>query len=221
MVLIQEGEFVMGFNEGAENQKPEHKVYLKTFYIDVHEITNAEYSLFNPSHQSSLSRAPNMPVTDISYEEAVAYCNWRTMHEPGRFRLPTEAEWEHAARGKENNLYSYGDFYDKKLANTDNTERDASPVEIQKYSPNSYSLYDMTGNVAEWVSDYYDPKYYEECSKKGCVTNPQCPREKRPHKVIRGGSFKSDRDSSQATARRHAPPNSSFEDVGFRCVREP
>ncbi len=218
VVRIPGGKFFMGYNSGSLDEKPEHEVELADFYIAVTEVTNAEYEKFDPSHQrSKRSRGGNMPVCDLSWEQAEEYCRWLGQRNPGTFRLPTEAEWEYASRGPENYLYGYGDEYVRGIAATDR----AGAVGVDKYEPNGFGLYGMCGNASEWVADSYSAEYYEECAKKEMVRNPRGPGGKTSSKVIRGPSYLDRGKDCRLTRRAHISRRSSEEHIGFRCVWEP
>jgi len=213
MVLIPAGEFWMGSSEekGNDIERPRHKVYLDAYWIDKHEVTNAEFARFieetghmtqaewlgfgfvmiengerqiagaNWRHplgpKSSIEDKMDHPVVQVNWEDAVAYASWA-----GK-RLPTEAEWEKAARGPQGSKYPFGRFYDRSKARI-GLLWDAGPVRVGSYSPNGYGLYNMGGNVMEWCSDWYLPDYYEKSPYK----NPKGP-EKAYHRIIRGGSW--------------------------------
>lgn len=304
MVWIPGGEFVMGAmdNEGRPDEYPAHKVKVAGFWMDQHEVTNAQFREFvkatgyvtvaerkpdweelkkqlppgtpkppdsvlvpgalvfspppyavplnNPAlwwkwvpgaswrhpegPESSIKGKDNYPVVQISWEDATAYAKWA-----GK-RLPTEAEWEYAARGgMTEKKYPWGDEdpeNGKPKANTwqgnfpnKNTAWDhfARLAPVKSFSPNSYKLYDMAGNVWEWCSDWYDATYYK--TLEGKVANePAGPSKSNdpmsptiPMKVIRGGSFmcnKSYCKGYRVTSRMMSSPDSGLENLGFRCV---
>ena len=180
MVLIPAGEFQMGSNTGREDQKPIHTVYVDAFYMDIYEVTNVQYQKFleaakNWDHDWELSRydkpyevykpdeffdkpeynQPNQPVVGLAWKSARDYCKW-----VGK-RLPTEAEWEKAARGGlEGKRYSWGDSINPERANYGHNVGKSTPV--GSYPPeNSYGLHDMMGNVSEWCADWYSSDYYQ------------------------------------------------------------
>lgn len=213
MVLIPEGEFLMGSDHGHIDETSVHKVYLDAYYIDKYEVTNKQYREFV---KATGHRAPknwgedNHPVAYVSWEDAVAYATWA-----GK-RLPTEAEWEKAARGglvgKE---YPWGDSIDSSKANYAENIGDTIPVGT--YPPNNYGLYDMAGNVWEWVSDWYDKNYFANSPSK----NPQGPNNG-SHRVFRGGGWMSHAVNLRCDARGYGPPASGDNnDFGFRCVKSP
>ena len=177
MVLIPAGEFRMGSNSGDPDEKPVHSVYVDAFYMDKYEVTNAQYAAFlnakgkhteggntwlnigaaRVEYVAGVYRAKggyeNHPVTYVSWHGAVAYSKWK-----GK-RLPTEAEWEKAARGNLVGLtYPWGNSIDSSKANYNNRIKDTTAV--GKYTANGYGLYDMAGNVWEWCLDEYNSGFY-------------------------------------------------------------
>ena len=254
MVLVPAGAFLMGsdvndtlaecqiFNSDCkrslfEAEEPPHDVYLDEFYIDVYEVTNAQYDecvLYGtcdpPGDFSSMTRAnyyddpgyADYPVIYVSWDNAQAYCEWRGG------RLPTEAEWEKAARGGlQGRLYPWGDEIDGTRANFCDTNcpalfgsddnyddgyADTSPA--GSYNPNGYGLYDMAGNVWEWVADWYDADYYDGSPYE----NPRGPSSGSDH-VLRGGSWFDPATFLYVALRFGFYPESDF--FGFRCARSP
>lgn len=200
-VLIPEGRFMMGgVAEGyQENERPEHKVTVSDFWLDKVEVTNAMYTLCVdagacevPHKTSSATHDPyfyaaefaDYPVIHVTWNDANAYCTWA-----GK-RLPTEAEWEHAARGDEDyRNFPWGDESPTGThANFNNAVRDAVRVGSFPAGASPYGVLDMAGNVWEWVADYYSAKYYAESSD----TNPMGPSQPVGDsflRVIRGGSY--------------------------------
>ena len=185
---------------------------------------------------SSIDEKDNHPVVHVSYEDAMAYCNW-----VGR-RLPTEAEWEFAARGgKRDKIYFWGDLTDKlsSYVNSwegefpvDNTQADGfeKSAPIKTYPPNGYGLYEISGNVWEWTSDWYSSQYYKYCKDNSITNNPKGPNEafnpNNPYideRVIRGGSFLCNASycaSYRVSSRMATDPNTSLEHLGFRTVMD-
>ncbi|PID60406.1 hypothetical protein CSB45_00335 [candidate division KSB3 bacterium] len=162
------------------------------------------------------------PIVGISLYEADAYCRWKTQQSGILHRLPTEAEWEKAARGKEGYLFSYGNEYDGSLANTESQ----TPKKVGSYPPNSYGLYDMTGNVWEWVSDQYDAERYQSWRDKGpfAVRDPRAFDADNAYDrvIIKGGSFRSVNRMNARTCVRYAIfPNDWHTNIGFRYVVAP
>lgn len=306
MVLIPAGSFEMGGdnNHSDKDEYPKHTVALNAFYIDVTEVTNAQFKAFvdatgyvttaerkpdweelkktlppdtpkppdsvlvaaslvfkatnapvdlqdysqwwewmpgaNWKHPqgngSSINGKENYPVVHISWDDAMAYCKWA-----GK-RLPTEAEWEYAARGGlQNNIYPWGNehintglpkanswegnfpYLNKK------TDGYITAAPVKKYQPNGYGLYDMAGNIWEWCSDWYDFNYYQSFKDKKAI-NPQGPSQSfdpqdpyTPKRSLRGGSFLCNDAycSGYRVARRmKTSPDTGMEHTGFRCVRD-
>ena len=219
-VLIPAGEFTMGYRDGGGSYEP-HKVKLRAFYIDTHEVTNAQYQAFckatnrKPPIFWEIDRFrcgpdwPDHPVVGVSHGQARAYANWI-----GR-RLPTEAEWEYAARGGlEEQLFDRGNEIANNEANTKSSGIGATEA-VGCYLPNGYGLYDMVGNVREWVWDYYSDTYFAESP----VDNPTGP-EKTKWRVIKGGGWYSGKACNRVHVRNALPAGWSDFNVGFRCARD-
>jgi formylglycine-generating enzyme required for sulfatase activity len=163
MVFVPAGEFTMGNDDGGTNEEPAHQVYLDAFWIDVYEVTNALYkkcadagSCRPPSSSFSATRPScfgnsqfdNYPVTYVGWDNAKAYCEWA-----GK-RLPTEAEWEKAARGTDARFYPWGSEWDETKANMERRVRDTTSVGSYPAGASPYSAMAMAGNGWEWVSDW-------------------------------------------------------------------
>lgn len=251
MVRIPAGEFLMGSDDGDDNERPLHPVYLDDFFIAPYAVTNAEYYRFVrdtgyrpidvhtlPSvvapdlHESFAQLASRYvwqggrppagmedhPVTLVQHRDAVEYCRWLAAVADKPFRLPTEAEWEKAARGGlENKPYPWGDGIDPSRANylpdlTLKSRRGTQPV--GSFAPNGYRLFDMAGNVWQWVSDWYEPAYY--CFSE--YRNPAGPTSGRL-RTVRGGSWVNDDVAFLRSPHRHAvPPDTYSYSIGFRVV---
>ena len=243
MVLIPAGEFKMGSNDNdAENdEKPRHTVYIDAFYIDKYEVTNAQYKKFidaNPQwrkdrilrkyhdgdylkHWDENNYPPadgDHPIVYVSWYAAMAYAEWR-----GK-RLPTEAEWEKAARGDQYGRdYAWGDSLDSNKANYGENIGDTTPV--GNYDMNGYGLYDMTGNVWEWCLDEYDSDFYSVSPPRnplaggtvnGILSNW---RDVRSVRVLRGGSWISNAKFLRVSDRTRFTPRVTNKARGFRCVK--
>ena len=221
MVLIPAGEFQMGSNDGSDNEKPVHTVYLDAFYMDKYEVTNALYKKFvdttghrAPHYWSDPKyNAPNQPVVGVNWHDAVAYAEWA-----GK-RLPTEAEWEKAARGGlSGKKYPWGDLISHDDANYEGTAgrdqwQDTAPV--GSFAPNGYGLYDMAGNVFEWCSDWYGSDYYSSSPKN----NPKGPSSGE-YRVIRDGGWYDNANGLRVAVRFYSPQFRTFYGLGFRCAAD-
>jgi formylglycine-generating enzyme required for sulfatase activity len=219
-VLIPAGEFIMGRADSGDELTP-HPVKLDAFYIDKHEVTNAQYHAFCEATDTELPvfwgldrfrcslDYPDHPVVGVSQAAAQKYAEW-----VGR-RLPTEAEWEYAARGGLERLsYGTADVLEDDEANTKSAKLDG-PVAVGSFEPNGYGVYDMVGNVREWVADYYSEDYFANSP----VDNPQGP-EKTRWRVIKGGGWYSGKSCNMVHVRNALPGSWSDFNVGFRCARD-
>lgn len=225
MVLIPAGEFLMGSENGDQEKKnPMHSVYLDAFYIDKFEVTIGQYEKFLRSAKRKTPRYweqvdPNgprdHPVIGVDWEDAQAYCEWVGKH------LPTEAEWEKAAKGSDGRIYPWGN--ESPTANHGNFEqccewkgyKSLAEVTLHEEGKSPYGVYNMTGNVREWTRDWYDAEYYS----KSPPSNPRGP-ESGVERVIRGGSWASSDEYLQVTNRDREQPNFQSATIGIRCVRE-
>jgi len=227
LVLIPEGEFFMGCEVGFPAERPVHRVFTDAFYLSKYPVTNAQYKQFvdetgyrvpclddrrmqfdnwdQAERTYPLGRAQH-PVVLVSWRDAVAYCEW------AGGRLPTEAEWEKAARGGlEGKLYPWGDEIDPTLANYDNR---AGTTPVGAYLANGYGLYDMAGNVWEWVTDWYDAKYYSQAPAQ----SPQGP-ENGTVRVLRGGAWLLFPQFCRVAYRFRNSPDFRFNLISFRLAR--
>ena len=240
MVLIPAGEFQMGSSE-SDDEKPVHTVYIDAFYMDKYEITNAQYKAFlqanlqwqkgrisSKYHDGDYLKhwngnnypngKANHPVTFVSWYAAMAYAKWA-----GK-RLPTEAEWEKAARG---NLaakkYPWGDSISSTKANFNKDIGDTTFV--GKYSSNGYGLYDMAGNVMEWCLDLYEADSYRSASHRNPITGENIVSitadvsNITSSRVLRGGSWSALPQAVRVADRVKGDPKLSYYGVGFRCVK--
>ena len=243
----------------VKDEIPKHRVFLDAFYIDKYEVTNARFQQFVQAtgyrtqaeregggkirtgaktwaqvpdatwrapqgKGSSIAGLETHPVVQVSWHDAKAYCTWT-----GK-RLPTEAEWEKAARGPEGRLYPWGNELDGMRANfcdrncpfewkdaaVDDGYRSTAPVGSYEAGKSPYGAYDMAGNVWEWVADWYDAKYY----RRSPARNPQGPTSG-TQVVLRGGSWLYTAPDFRATERAGVPPGRSNENIGLRCVQAP
>ncbi|MFL6590229.1 MAG: formylglycine-generating enzyme family protein [Chthoniobacterales bacterium] len=230
-LLIPAGEFLMGSDapDAQPNEQPVTPVTLSPFYISQHLITNAQYEQFDSRHiQKRMDGAgPNHPVVYVSSLEAVKFCEWLSAQDRCNYRLPTEAEWEYAARGIDGRKYPWGNESGGMLANFADASTpfpwrdpqvndgypETSPVGAFPSGASFFGLEDMAGNVWEWCLDFYHD--LAGCPKQ----NPRGPASGLK-RVYRGGSWKSRFTNLRATARATNAPNYSCNDLGFRIVCE-
>ncbi len=235
MVYIPAGDFFMGSVCGGEDEQPVHRVAVDGFWMDRFEVTNKDYEVFDPSHRryrKSASKADDHPAVHVTWDDAQAYCNWRCDKEgvpAGTYRLPTEAEWEYAARGGlDGREYPWGDTapdafelvqanFKSGGARNGAEAADADCTPVGSFRPNAFGLYDMAGNVWEWCLDWYDAKSY---GGSGALSvNPTGPG-RALRKVWRGGSWGSDAGSLRCAARGGLGSRHWMDNLGFRCVRD-
>jgi formylglycine-generating enzyme required for sulfatase activity len=240
MVLVPAGEFLMGSSEDEfiEVERPQHTVNLDAYYIDKYEVTNAQYWEFlvymektgdhskcSPSEPLSKNHLPgnpyrgyeykyynfpDYPVTRIDWYDAYAYAAWA-----GK-RLPTEAEWEKAARGTDGRRFPWGNVWEIKFCNVGEGNR---PITVGSYEEGNsvYGCYDMAGSVSEWCSDWYHPEYYYNSPKK----NPKGPLEGTGKRIIKGGSLFADNVYKlRCAVRIFGEPSDRNQSVGLRCAKD-
>ena len=246
MVLIPAGEFQMGSNSGDPDEKPIHSVYVDAFYMDKYEVTNAQYAAFlnakgkhteggntwldigdgdeRIEYVAGVYRAKggyeNHPVVEVSWYGAVAYSKWK-----GK-RLPTEAEWEKAARGNLAGLkYPWGNTIDRNKANYNNHIRDTTAV--GRYTANGYGLYDMAGNVWEWCLDEYNRGFYAVSSSQNPLSGANSFEwildnytGIKSSRVLRGSSWGGIAQDMRVANRSNPTPTNTSSFSGFRCARD-
>lgn len=224
MIRIPEQWFRMGCETGRDDEKPVHRVWVDSFELAAFQVTNAEYQCFllatsnsaPPCWVDSNFNHPKMPVVAVSWNEAAAYCDWLSGAAGKRYRLPTEAEWECAARGgTKGSAYPWGDSPPELLPDYANRWK-SGPEPVGLYAPNAYGLYNMGDNVHEWCSDWYDANYYQ-CSPE---RNPQGPTDG-TRRASRGGSWRHHIKVSRNAARSSIPPEFQYADYGFRIASSP
>jgi formylglycine-generating enzyme required for sulfatase activity len=221
--LIPAGWFCMGSEAGQENERPVHRVWVDAFYLGAWQVTNAEYARFLHATQSNAPpfwddpnlNHPQQPVVAVSWFEAAGYCEWLSATTGGKYRLPTEAEWERAARGGvEGKLFPWGDDPPQSLP--DYAKRwKTGPEAVARSTPNAFGLYDMCQNVHEWCSDWYQPGYYAASAER----NPRGP-EAGDRRASRGGSWRHHIKVTRCAARSSIPPGFQYADYGFRLACE-
>lgn len=226
MVLIPEGPYQMGSPPGGgdSDESPQHAVFVPAFFMDQREVTQGQYAEFAkatgfpkaavPVFQEEMSNitGPDLPVVGISWDGAKAYCEWT-----GK-RLPTEAEWEKAAGGEDSFKWPWGNEAMDRAANLLGEEdgyRFLAPPAAFESGRSPYGLYDMAGNVAEWVSDWYDAEYYKISPFK----IPKGPEKGKFH-VYRGGSWNDSIVNARAAKRFPAAPHQTSAVIGVRCAKD-
>ena len=224
LVLIGGTWFLMGSDGGRDDERPLHRVWVDAFRIGAFQVTNAEYGRFldstgrtpPPCWSDPRFDDPEQPVVAVSWLDAVAYCEWLSgVAGGGRFRLPSEAEWECAARGgAEGKLYPWGDDAPQSGPGYGARWIDG-PEPRGRGAPNGYGLYDVCENAHEWCGDWYRADYYGVSPER----NPRGP-ESGSRRVSRGGSWRHHVKISRCAARSSIPPEYQYADYGFRIVRE-
>ena len=196
----------MGQNDGRDDERPAHRVTVSPFRMARCQVTNADYAAFRKIEFTGAA----LPVVSVSWLDAVAYCDWLAGQWNLPVRLPTEAEWEFAARGGfPQRLYPWGDTLPAIEADR---WRDG-PEPVGRGEPNGFGLFDMCQNVHEWCSDWYDPLYYAVAD----AVNPQGP-ERGVRRASRGGAWRHHIKFSRCAARSSIPPDFRYADYGFRPV---
>jgi formylglycine-generating enzyme required for sulfatase activity len=211
----------MGSETGQENERPPHRVWVDVFCLAACQVTNSEFARFldstgrhpPPFWQDSHFNHPQQPVVGVSWFEAVGYCEWLSRVTGRPYRLPTEAEWERAARaGVDGKRFPWGDEppesrpeYEKRWKN--------GPEPTGRYEANGFGLYDICDNVHEWCSDWYQPDYYSVSPEQ----NPRGP-ETGSRRASRGGSWRHHIKVARCSARSSIPPEFQYADYGFRLA---
>ncbi len=223
MVRIPAGPFIQGTEAGGFDERPQRTTYLDEFFIDRYEVTNHQYQAFvlatgqrkpgPPSRYAknmALLRGANQPVTYVSWHDAEAYCRWK-----GR-RLPTEAEWEKAMRGRDGRLWPWGNHVDVSATNWAQGEDGylvTAPVGSFPRDVSPFGVTDGAGNIMEWVADWYAEDSYRRFTEP----NPQGP-DHGVYKVLRGGGYTSTGTDVRITSRSRIVPDFRDETIGFRCA---
>jgi formylglycine-generating enzyme len=248
-VYVSAGVFKMGdnFGDGLSRERPVHAVELDAFYIAKYETTNGQWRRFRDdpgyddakywpdgrvapkdqipywtqanNHGGGTPGGDDYPVLGVNWDSAVAYCNWVSAKTGKRYRLPTEAEWEKAARGADQRRYPWGNEIDHSLANYVGSQAFDTGMKVGSFPKgvSPYGAYDMAGNVLEWCSDWYARDYYSISPKK----NPKGPPAG-AYRVVRGGSFFVEAPDLRTYGRSAAWPSfQSHRMIGFRAAREP
>jgi len=236
MVLVSSGFFIMGSNRSLEDEAPEHRVYLDSYWIDKYEVSAGKFAeflntldnvkgyyldnkfgtLYYDSRFHSRPGLENYPINNITWHAADEYCKWKEK------RLPTEAEWEKAARGTTAQAYPWGNIPPSDTLaryfqtwTKEEKHKVMVPVQALTEGQSPFGLYNMAGNVKEWVDDWYDREYYNEQSE---YANPRGPIGGE-FKVVRGGSWRDMKGFIYSTFRNSGNPKSRMDDYGFRCAK--
>ncbi|MFQ5481171.1 MAG: formylglycine-generating enzyme family protein [Nitrospinaceae bacterium] len=225
MILVPEGVFTRGSNTGGIDEKPQQEIYLDAFYVDKYEVTVEAYETYRKAANyvepsvpffegdQEILKTPNFPVVGVSWYDAVNYCTWA-----GK-RLLTEAEWEKAARGTHGLVFPWGNKLLPGRANIHGTADDHkyfAPVSSLPMGRSVYGVYQMAGNAAEWVQDWYDQFSYEKLE----MINPVYDTTTK-NRVYRGGSWDSTKVDVRAAKRYAATPGRKDAILGFRCGKTP
>ncbi|MBZ5622584.1 MAG: formylglycine-generating enzyme family protein [Acidobacteriia bacterium] len=211
LVLIPGGEFLMGQEDGRDEERPVHRVTVAPFRLCRFQVTNQDFAAF----RKFVFDGPTLPVTSVSWFDAVEYCRWLSVEWGREIRLSTEAEWEFAARGgMEQKLYPWGDAPVTSRAGYGDRWREG-PEPVATSEPNGYGLFDMCENVHEWCLDWYDPGYYLVSPAE----NPRGP-ETGTRRASRGGAWRHHIKIARCAARSSIPPEFRYADYGFRVAAE-
>jgi sulfatase modifying factor 1 len=230
MIPIAEGWFLMGSDVGQDNERPVHRVWVDAFELGACQVSNAEYAQFlsathhrKPLHWEDPNFSnPLQPVVTPSWFDAMKYCEWLSRMTQRHFRLPTEAEWEFAARGGvEQKLFPWGDDPPESLANYA-VRWKTGPEPVGQAESNGYGLFDIGANVHEWCADWFDADYYRVSPDR----NPQGPRDVSGktgpagtgRRASRGGSWRHFTKVSRCASRSSIPPEFQYADYGFRVA---
>ena len=236
MVLVSSGFFIMGSNRSLEDEAPEHRVYLDSYWIDKYEVSAGKFAeflntldnvkgyyldnkfgtLYYDSRFHSRPGLENYPINNITWHAADEYCKWKEK------RLPTEAEWKKAARGTTAQAYPWGNIPPSDTLaryfqtwTKEEKHKVMVPVQALTEGQSPFGLFNMAGNVKEWVDDWYDREYYNEQSE---YANPRGPIGGE-FKVVRGGSWRDMKGFIYSTFRNSGNPKSRMDDYGFRCAK--
>jgi formylglycine-generating enzyme required for sulfatase activity len=221
LVTVPAGWFLMGSEVGQDNERPVHRVWIDSFSLAAHQVTNSAYAGFLRHqgklpppfwHDSNFSH-PEQPVVGVSWNDAVEYCAWLAEIAHRSYRLPTEAEWERAARGGiEGALFPWGNAPPESLPNYANRWQ-SGPEPVGLSAPNAYGLFDICANVHEWCNDWYGPDYYATSPER----NPRGP-ETGVRRASRGGSWRHHIKATRCAGRSSIPPHFQYADYGFRVA---
>ncbi|MEZ4960420.1 MAG: formylglycine-generating enzyme family protein [Saprospiraceae bacterium] len=220
MIFVEGGEFLMGAEKSQyDDERPVHQVKVSGFYIGKFPVTQHLWQSITGENPSRF-KGENRPVEMVSWHDAQGFIEKlnAALSLPQAIRLPTEAEWEFAARGG-NKSGKYGYAGSDKLKEvgwySENSYGETKPVGLK--FPNELGLSDMSGNVWEWCQDWYDSDYYKKCASEGLSVNPQGP-ERGVYRVLRGGGYFYSAGDCRSTYRSFRHPDYQFSGIGFRLV---
>ena len=220
-VTIPPGWFLMGSNEGQPSERPVHRVWVDGFRMAVHPVSRAEYAAFldaaghEPPREwdNPAFRREDLPAVGVSWHDAAAYCAWRSRRDAA-VRLPTEAEWERAARGgSEGRRYPWGDEIPDWVPNRGRGPLDG-PWPVTLGTPNGFGLYGIAANIHEWCANWHDRDFYGRAP----AVNPVGPEEGR-RRASRGGAWRHALTLNRTAARSSLDPSLRYTDYGFRLAR--
>ena len=219
---IPAGWFLMGSQDGAEDERPVHRVWVDEFELAIYPVTREQYAEFlnatrheTPRDWHVMPAAAEVPVVGVSWLDCAAYCEWRTKHGE-RVRLPTEAEWERAARGRRSGeRYPWGHDIPDWIPNEGRGPVDG-PWPVTLGEPTDFGLYGIAANIHEWCADWYAPDFYATSPER----NPGGPLHG-VRRASRGGSWRHAITISRCAARSRIDPTFRYTDYGFRVARTP
>lgn len=215
MIYVGGGSFKMGSRNGSVSEKPVHNVQLDGYHLGKFEITQKQWFALMGNNPSKNRNCPDCPVENISFEEVQEFIEKMNALGSAKFRLPTEAEWEYAATGGPNNIYSkFSGGNDMRGIGWFNGNSGNKTKPVGEKSPNRLGIHDLSGNVQEWCSDYYYANYYRTSNSK----NPQGPNFG-SSKVLRGGAFNQASTSCMLFRRQYEMPDVRSPNTGFRLVK--
>lgn len=225
MILIPAGTFIMGSNQ-AEREKPHHEVMLDSYYVYKHPVTVAQYQKFCRERGRDMPAAPyfnphwvhgDHPVVLITWQDATSYCVW------AETALPSEAQWEKAARGTDGRIFPWGNDWDIQKVCSEvkapNRVKGTDSIGSYPLGVSPYGIHDMAGNVAEWCRDWYDETFYQSAEAR--MKNPVNLKVS-DFRTLRGGSYyQANSDYFRCANRGMSDPDNTFASAGLRCVRLP
>jgi formylglycine-generating enzyme required for sulfatase activity len=220
LVFISGGDFLMGCDEGRDDEKPVHRVELSAFFLARHAVTNREYALFvkaggaerPPAWQDPRFTLPDQPVVAVSWFEAAAYCRWLEELFGQPFRLPTEAEREFACRAGSTTAYPWGEAPERPMGGYGKRWLEGCPETVGG-QPNAFGLFNMADNIHEWCQDWYANDYYAASPRR----DPSGPASG-SRRASRGGSWRHHVKVTRSCARSSIPPSFQYADYGFRLA---